>query len=99
MRMRKRGFLAAVGLPLLIAVQPIVARTSEGMLSAQKSGTSEAKKASKKVTDPVCGMEVDPKNAPSATYKGKKFYFCSVEDRAKFEKSPEKFHCIPPNLA
>ena len=30
--------------------------------------------------DPVCGMEVDPKTAPSTTCKGKTYYFCGPEE-------------------
>jgi YHS domain-containing protein len=53
--------------------------------------TSDEKKAAGKVVDPVCGMEVDPKTAPSATYKGQTYYFCSADEKAKFEKDPEKY--------
>lgn len=55
-----------------------------GMMSSEK-------KAAAKVTDPVCGMEVDPKTAASASYNGKTYYFCSPEDKAKFEKNPEQY--------
>ena len=55
-----------------------------GMMSSEK-------KADAKVTDPVCGMEVDPKTAPSASYDGKTYYFCSPEDKAKFVKNPEPY--------
>lgn len=44
-----------------------------------------------KAMDPVCGMEVDPATASSATYKGKTYYFCSEDDKQKFEKSPEQY--------
>jgi YHS domain-containing protein len=41
------------------------------------------------VIDPVCGMKVaDPKAAPTSTYAGKTYYFCSKEDKAKFDKNP-----------
>jgi Cu+-exporting ATPase len=53
--------------------------------------TSDEKKAAGKVVDPVCGMEVDPKTALSATYKGQTYYFCSADEKAKFEKEPEKY--------
>lgn len=53
--------------------------------------TSGEKKAAGRVIDPVCGMEVDPKTAVSAAYKGETYYFCSADDKAKFEKEPEKF--------
>ncbi len=54
-----------------------------GMMSGDKTAA--------KVTDPVCGMQVDPKTAPSATHNGKTYYFCSPEDKAKFEKNPETY--------
>jgi YHS domain-containing protein len=44
--------------------------------------------ANAKVTDPVCGMTVDPASAPKSTYAGKTYYFCSGEDKAKFDKNP-----------
>ena len=42
--------------------------------------------------DPVCGMNVDEKNA-AATYehKGITYYFCSAGCRDKFVQAPEKF--------
>ncbi|MDQ2979616.1 MAG: YHS domain-containing protein [Acidobacteriota bacterium] len=55
-----------------------------GMMSSEK-------KAAAKVTDPVCGMEVDPQAAPTASYSGKTYYFCSPDDKAKFEKNPETY--------
>jgi YHS domain-containing protein len=48
-------------------------------------------KATKEVADPVCGMTVDPKTAEKADYKGKTYYFCSVDEKQEFLKSPEKF--------
>ncbi|MDQ6892766.1 MAG: YHS domain-containing protein [Acidobacteriota bacterium] len=44
-----------------------------------------------KTIDPVCGMEVETKTALSTSYKGKTYYFCSPEDRAKFLKSPDSW--------
>lgn len=63
--------------------------TGSGMMSGGMM--SGEKKAAAKVTDPVCGMEVDPTNAPSASYNGKTYSFCSPEDKAKFEKNPETY--------
>jgi transcriptional regulator GlxA family with amidase domain len=40
---------------------------------------------------PVCDMEVDPKTAPKSVYKGKSFYFCSDDHKAKFDAAPEKW--------
>jgi len=55
------------------------------------SGTSAEKKSAAKVVDPVCGMEVEMANAPTTTYKGKTYYFCSEDDKAKFLKNPEQY--------
>ena len=45
-----------------------------------------------KVADPVCGMEVDPATAPAqATYAGKTYYFCTLEEKEQFEKDPGKY--------
>lgn len=42
--------------------------------------------------DPVCGMEVDPKNAAATyEYEGKMYYFCAPGCKASFEKDPEKY--------
>jgi YHS domain-containing protein len=42
--------------------------------------------------DPVCGMEVDEKNAAAtAEYQGKTFYFCCNGCKAKFDKSPQQY--------
>lgn len=42
--------------------------------------------------DPVCKMEVDPKNAPAkADYKGTTYYFCHPKCKERFEKDPERF--------
>jgi YHS domain-containing protein len=62
---------------------------SGGMMGS--GATSDEKKAAGKVVDPVCGMEVDSKTAPSASYQGKTYYFCSADDKAKFGKEPEKY--------
>lgn len=44
------------------------------------------------VKDPVCGMSVDPNNAPAASvYGGRTYYFCSTADRDKFEQAPTKY--------
>jgi Cu+-exporting ATPase len=60
--------------------------------TAMGSGTAAGeKKAAGKVIDPVCGMEVNSATAPTATYGGKTYYFCSAEDKAKFEKNPEQY--------
>ena len=41
--------------------------------------------------DPVCGMFVDPKTAPKSDFEGQTFYFCSLEDKATFDKDPGNY--------
>ncbi len=44
------------------------------------------------VTDPVCGMEVDPDSSPHVTeYKGERYAFCAPGCKAAFDKDPESF--------
>lgn len=43
------------------------------------------------VKDPVCGMIVDPKTSPRSDYQGKKYYFCSREDKERFDKAPAQY--------
>ncbi len=45
----------------------------------------------KKVIDPVCAMEAEPKEELSYTYNDTKYYFCGAEDMEKFKKNPEKY--------
>ncbi|HET9407457.1 MAG TPA: DJ-1/PfpI family protein [Candidatus Sulfotelmatobacter sp.] len=40
---------------------------------------------------PVCGMEVDPKSAPTSVYKGKTYYFMTQEHKQQFEANPELY--------
>lgn len=59
-----------------------------GMIFAQQQ-----KAPPKEAKDPVCGMTVDPRSADTqkSDYKGKTYYFCSREDKEKFDKSPDKY--------
>jgi Cu+-exporting ATPase len=44
------------------------------------------------VKDPVCGMQIDPKNAAGTSeYNGKTYYFCSEHCKKKFELDPAYF--------
>jgi membrane fusion protein, copper/silver efflux system len=44
------------------------------------------------VKDPVCGMDIDPKDAVGKVeFKGRTYYFCSDECKTKFEKEPGKY--------
>lgn len=54
-------------------------------------GAGSSAPVAAKVVDPVCGMEVDTADAPKATYAGKTYYFCSEDDKAKFQKNPQQY--------
>ena len=42
--------------------------------------------------DPVCGMDVDEKNAAAKSdYEGKTYYFCAPGCKVAFDKEPEKY--------
>ena len=44
------------------------------------------------MTDPICGMEVDPNSAAGKhEHDGQIYYFCSQHCLAKFKEDPEKF--------
>jgi YHS domain-containing protein len=62
-----------------------------GQMGAGMMGTGSNATTAAKVVDPVCGMEVNTANAPTATYKGQTYYFCSEDDKAKFVKNPEQY--------
>lgn len=44
------------------------------------------------ITDPVCGMTVDPKHNPIwTTHAGCAYYFCAGDCLKAFEAAPEKY--------
>lgn len=44
------------------------------------------------IVDPVCGMHVDPENAPAFTEMGEHtFYFCSDTCKQKFDANPQQY--------
>lgn len=45
----------------------------------------------KQVQDPVCGMMVDTADSPKSDYKGKTYYFCSLDDKKEFDKAPASY--------
>ena len=45
-----------------------------------------------RVTDPVCGMSVDPRTSPHhAEHQGQDYHFCSAGCRTKFVADPERY--------
>lgn len=54
--------------------------------------TKNQKEVMNMATDPVCGMKVDPEEAPAKTkYEGETIYFCASGCKKKFEEDPEEF--------
>ena len=44
------------------------------------------------MTDPICGMEVDPNSAAGKhQHDGQIYYFCSLHCLEQFKEDPEKF--------
>ena len=42
--------------------------------------------------DPICGMDVEPKDAAATyEYEGETFYFCAVGCKDEFARNPEKY--------
>ena len=41
--------------------------------------------------DPVCGMQVDEKKAPTSTYQGKQYAFCGPQCKAEFDAKPAAY--------
>jgi YHS domain-containing protein len=44
-----------------------------------------------RVTDPVCGMEVDPGTSAQATHESRTYYFCSEGCLRAFREDPPRF--------
>ena len=45
-----------------------------------------------KVTDPVCKMVIEDKDAiATSLYKGKTYYFCSIPCKEDFDRNPESY--------
>ena len=44
------------------------------------------------VTDPVCGMQVDPATAAGMSeYQGTSFSFCSMGCKRQFDRDPQRY--------
>lgn len=45
-----------------------------------------------KVTDPVCGMTIDPETAAGrSTFEGRDYFFCSAACKDEFDRNPSKY--------
>lgn len=44
------------------------------------------------VTDPICGMQIDPAQAAGTSeYQGQTYYFCSAGCKRQFDKDPQQY--------
>ena len=42
--------------------------------------------------DPVCGMQIEERQASAtAEHKGQTFYFCSQDCKTKFDRDPQRY--------
>ena len=57
---------------------------------SEKPATAEQKQP-KEAQDPVCGMMVETSNAPKSDFKGKTYYFCSIDEKKEFDKAPTTY--------
>jgi len=82
-RLRSYKPMAVTKLSAIAAVKPRV-EISEHIVEKEEEMA--------KVKDPVCGMEIDPKQAAaSENYKGKTYHFCSADCHDKFKADPDKY--------
>ena len=77
---------------LMVASFLLASVSASYLAQAQGKGDAPVQKQVQpaKVTDPVCGMEIDPaKAAGKSDYKGKTYYFCSDHCKKTFDANPE----------
>ncbi len=83
--MRKTLYMARVIAVAALLGGPIIATPRPWQDTTQQKAAA--------VKDPVCGMEVDPKNPKTLKVQrdGKAHYFCSDHCRKSFESDPGKY--------
>src|SRR5262245_4158511 len=63
-----------------------------GKYLAKSGAAAQPVTASATVTDPVCGMQVDPQRAAgSHEHTGQRYYFCSKHCLGAFQADPAKY--------
>jgi Cu2+-exporting ATPase len=89
----------AVGAVLMSLSTVIVAFNSQTLRKYESKGLAFAEKKHT-VTDPVCGMELDPDAAYSKVeHKGYVAYFCSRNCEQKFKQDPDRYLSKPKKSA
>lgn len=82
----------AVGAIIMSLSTVIVALNSQTLRKYEPKAPAEFMEKKHRITDPVCGMELEPETAYSKIeYEGRTVYFCSKNCQEKFEKNPEKY--------
>jgi YHS domain-containing protein len=82
---------AAVGALIMSLSTVIVAFNSQTLKKYEPEGVKVVEK-NRLVTDPVCGMKLDPETAYSKVeYEGRLIYFCSKACEEAFKKNPKKY--------
>ncbi|HEU5440075.1 MAG TPA: YHS domain-containing protein [Ktedonobacterales bacterium] len=65
-------------------------------MTSHDSSHTQAQQNAAIVTDPVCGMDVNPATAAGASmYAGKTYYFCSTGCKRRFDADPRSFADAP----
>jgi YHS domain-containing protein len=59
--------------------------------AAAQDAKKTDQKPAKEAQDPVCGMTVETATAPKSDFKGKTYYFCSIDDKKEFDKAPATY--------
>ena len=80
-----KAFMATATAILLLAA------CSNHATYSHQGKTARAATPSATVTDPVCGMDINPKASPREDYQGKTFYFCSEGCEEECKKSPAAY--------
>ena len=88
---RSSAEIAASLLAELIAVRADAGALGETVTSATESPDSEATETAGDAVDPVCGMTVDPADAPSVDHDGQTYYFCCSGCADSFSTDPEEY--------
>jgi YHS domain-containing protein len=58
---------------------------------AKKTTDQKPAAEAKEAQDPVCGMMVNTATAQKSEFKGKTYYFCSLDDKKEFDKAPATY--------
>ena len=85
----KHGILVLLALVLGISTLAFSATDETSQKKNPNPKATAGQKANQKVTDPVCGMEIDTKKAAGkSTYKGKTYHSAPSAKRSSLKRIP-----------